>query len=214
MALVVKDLPANARDLRDVDSVPGLGIFPGGGNGNPLQYSCLKNPMNREVWRATVHRVTKSRIWQKWLSMQWQPPPKDLSHTPHLLGLLLSVSLTPQQATADPCLHRRPSDSHRQVWLSLLWGSLFLSLHRDAHKVCFLPSRRLWRVWRLILNTIAPLLLSCCNFSFALGCGVSFFGGFQHSPVDDCSAASCDFGVFGGEHECTSFYSTIFLTWF
>ena len=50
-------------DKRDVSSIPGSGRFPGGGNGNPLQYSCLENPMDRGAWWATVHRVTKSQIW-------------------------------------------------------------------------------------------------------------------------------------------------------
>ena len=45
----------------DLGSVPGLGRFPGGGNGYPLQYSCLENPINREAWRATVHGVIKIR---------------------------------------------------------------------------------------------------------------------------------------------------------
>ena len=61
MALVVKNLPANAGDVRDVDSIPGLGRFPGGGHGNPIQYSCLENPMDKEGWRATVQRVAKSQ---------------------------------------------------------------------------------------------------------------------------------------------------------
>ena len=61
MKLVVKNPPTNAGDLRDTGSVPGLGRFPGGGNGNPLQYPCLNNPMDRETWWVTVHRVTKSR---------------------------------------------------------------------------------------------------------------------------------------------------------
>ena len=52
---VVKTLRANA----DVDSIPGSGRFPGKGNGNPLQYSCLKNPMDKEAWRATVHGVAR-----------------------------------------------------------------------------------------------------------------------------------------------------------
>ena len=60
MALVVKNLPANARATGDVGSIPGLGRSPGGGHGNPLQYSCLKNPIERGAWWATVHRVTKS----------------------------------------------------------------------------------------------------------------------------------------------------------
>ena len=54
---VVENLPANTGDPR---LIPGLGRSPGEGNGNPLQYSCLGNPMNRGAWRATVHWVTKS----------------------------------------------------------------------------------------------------------------------------------------------------------
>ena len=60
VALVVKNPPANTKDIRDPGSVPGSGRSPGGGLGNPLQYSCLENPMDRGAWRATVHRVTKS----------------------------------------------------------------------------------------------------------------------------------------------------------
>jgi len=54
MALVVKNLPANEGDLRDQGSIPGRGRFPGEGNGSPLQYSCLENPMDRGAWWATV----------------------------------------------------------------------------------------------------------------------------------------------------------------
>ena len=50
MVLVVKNPPANAGDTRDVGSIPGSGISPKGGNGNPLQYSCLENPMDRGAW--------------------------------------------------------------------------------------------------------------------------------------------------------------------
>ena len=56
---MVKNLPASAGDVRNVGSVPGLGRSPGGENGNPLQYSCLENPMNRGTWWATVHRVKR-----------------------------------------------------------------------------------------------------------------------------------------------------------
>ena len=58
---VVKNLPASAGDTGDIGSIPGLGGFPGGGNGNPLQYSCLENPMDRGDWQSIVHRVSKSR---------------------------------------------------------------------------------------------------------------------------------------------------------
>ena len=60
VVVVEKNLPANAGDLRDVGLIPGSGRSPGGGNGNPLQYSCLENPMDREAWQATVHSIAKS----------------------------------------------------------------------------------------------------------------------------------------------------------
>ena len=60
MTLVVKNLPADAGDIRSVGSVPGSGRSPEGGHGNPLQYACLENSMDRGTWWATVHGVTKS----------------------------------------------------------------------------------------------------------------------------------------------------------
>ena len=60
MALVVKNLTANAGDIRGAGSITGLERSAGGGHGNPLQYSCLENPTDREAWWATVQRVTKS----------------------------------------------------------------------------------------------------------------------------------------------------------
>ena len=65
---MVKKLPANAGDARDVDLIPGSGRPPEGGNGNPLQYSYLENPMVREAWWATVHLVAKSQTRLKQLS--------------------------------------------------------------------------------------------------------------------------------------------------
>jgi len=56
---VIKNLPTNAGDTGDEVSIPGLGRSPGEGNGNPLQYSCLGNPMDKGAWWATVHRVAK-----------------------------------------------------------------------------------------------------------------------------------------------------------
>ena len=58
---MVKSQPANAGDLRALGSVPGLGRCAGGGNGNPLQYSCLEKPMDIGAWWATVHGVAKSQ---------------------------------------------------------------------------------------------------------------------------------------------------------
>ena len=58
---VVKNPPANAGDARDADSIPGSGRSPGGGNSNPLQYTCLKNTMDKGAWQATVHGIAKSQ---------------------------------------------------------------------------------------------------------------------------------------------------------
>ena len=80
--------PANAgRDRRDTGLIPVSGRSPGGGHGNPFQYSCLENPMDREAWWATVHRVAKSRTRLKQLSLarpklkasasQWQTRPRS-----------------------------------------------------------------------------------------------------------------------------------------
>ena len=57
---MVKNLPANTGDVKDVGLIPGLGRSPGGRQGNPLQCSCLENPMDRGAWHATVHKVAKS----------------------------------------------------------------------------------------------------------------------------------------------------------
>ena len=65
---VVKNSPANAGDLIKEGSIPGLGRSPGRGNGTPLQYPCLENPMDRGAWWATVNGVTKSGVGLKWLS--------------------------------------------------------------------------------------------------------------------------------------------------
>ena len=68
VALVVKNPPANAGDVRDMGSIPGSGRSSGGRHGSPLQYSCLENPRDRGAWWATVCGVTKSQTWLKQLS--------------------------------------------------------------------------------------------------------------------------------------------------
>ena len=62
---MVKNLLANVRDSRVRGSIPGPGRSPGGGHGNPLQYYCLENSMDREAWQVTVHRVAQSRTQLK-----------------------------------------------------------------------------------------------------------------------------------------------------
>ena len=68
---VVKNPPANAEDARDVGSIPGMGRYPGEGNGNPFQYSFLGNPMDRGAWWATVNRIKRVRDFPRgqWLSL-------------------------------------------------------------------------------------------------------------------------------------------------
>ena len=68
VVLVVKNPPANTGDAGDVDSIPGSGRSSGEGNGNPLQYSCLENPMDRGTWWTIVHGVAKSQTQLKPLS--------------------------------------------------------------------------------------------------------------------------------------------------
>ena len=65
-----KESACNAEVVGDTGLIPGYRRSLGGGHGNPLQYSCLESPMDKGVWQATVHRVTKSRTWLKWLSRQ------------------------------------------------------------------------------------------------------------------------------------------------
>ena len=67
MALVGKNPPTNAGDIKDAASIPGSGRSSGGGNGNPLQYSRLGTPMDKGAWRATVHGVAESQVRLKQL---------------------------------------------------------------------------------------------------------------------------------------------------
>ena len=69
VALVVKNLPANAGDITDSGLIPGSGGSPGGGHGNLFQYLCLENSMDRGAWQATVYSIAKSQTQVKELSM-------------------------------------------------------------------------------------------------------------------------------------------------
>ena len=123
-----------------------------------------------------------------------------------MVGLMVTSSKRAYSLprSADPYLCRR----HSKAGLTpSLWGS------PGVQKFCLSPLS-VWWVWSLILNVISPLLLSCWGFYFALGrvflfFFFFFFYGLQHSPVDCCSAASCNFGVLAREDELTSCYSAI-----
>ena len=87
---VVKNPPANAGDAGDVGSIPGLERYPGEGNGKPLQYSCLGNPMDRGTWRATIHGVTKSQA--RLSTHAWQSPRQESGFLTSSLAFFLSLS--------------------------------------------------------------------------------------------------------------------------
>ena len=123
MALVVKSTPANAGDIKDLGSIPGPGRCPGGGHGNPLQYSCLESPMDRGDWWAKIQRVAKSQTWlnqlsthafsslyQNLLSQLWNQIDRDLI-------LLMSVfSAHSTESVGGQC------------WVCVYWMDGFLSV--------------------------------------------------------------------------------------
>ena len=123
----VKNLPASAGDIRDVGSIPGLGISPDEGNGNPPQYSCLENPMEREDCRATVPGVAKSQTRLKWLSIYteyvglWKTVFPKMTTAIFLILSGLSDTGTPHHEVSVYALSLSPG---RVLWWSwqMGWG--------------------------------------------------------------------------------------------
>ena len=88
VALVEKNLPANAGDVRDMGLIPGSRRSPGGGHCNPLQYSCWENPMDRRTWRATAHGGKESDTTE----VTWHAPLTKQIHKVFLALLIVSLS--------------------------------------------------------------------------------------------------------------------------
>ena len=145
VALVVKNPPDSAGDIRDSGSIPGLGGSPGRGPGKTLQYSCLENPLDRGAWWATVHRVSKSRTGLKRLSTHTRAiSPLDCEHikdNSHWLLCLYSPKVCAghtvgfQQVFVDLLkikggLNVRKEESEKN-WV--LRGELFVINRRDGH---------------------------------------------------------------------------------
>ena len=140
MAQIVKNLPADAGDARDVGSVPRWGRSPGEGNGNPLQYSCLENPVDRGAWWATVHGVTKSRIQLSVCTRvhthtHTQPSKNDICE------ILINVSASgavPIYRTAFP----EPNEENQNIYYAFFWLKIFsYSVWRYSELSCLLNYR-------------------------------------------------------------------------
>ena len=99
---MVKNLPANAGEPRDAGSVPGVGRSPGGGNGNPLQYSCLESPMDREAWRATAHGGHKESAKARHLAIQPAKGIKGLKTKANQPKLVISLLKRRRGSQAHP----------------------------------------------------------------------------------------------------------------
>ena len=129
MAPVVKNPSAKAGDTRDVGSVPGLRRSPGEGNGNPLQYSCLENPMDRGAWQATVHRVTKIWTQQKeispGISLEGKMLKLKLQDFGHLMRRVDSLEKTLMLGGIGG---RRRRGQQRMRWLDGIADSMDVSL--------------------------------------------------------------------------------------
>ena len=122
VVLVVKNLPASARDATDASSIPGSGRSSGKGNGNPLQYSCLENPMDRGAWQATVNRVAQSQTQLKWLSTH------ACEHVHVCVNLSVRVTLC-VNVPACSCVKTWACPHVLTCWCKnvRLWVSMFMS---------------------------------------------------------------------------------------
>ena len=110
MALGVKNPPANAGDIREAGWIPVSGRSPGAGHGNPLQHSCLENPMDRGAWRAIVHRVTKTQTRLKRLSTHTKSGNREVGGR-DIPARCLKVGVVPASSPFSPRIpltHRAP----------------------------------------------------------------------------------------------------------
>ena len=123
VVVVVKNLPANTGDLRDSGSIPGSGRSPGGGYGNPLQYSCLENPMDREAWWVTAHRLTKCWTWLKGLS----------THAARVCHHWLALCWLPGEWQASPLPPRKLTAQQSSQSSRIVAISVYMHVNRDRN---------------------------------------------------------------------------------
>ena len=159
MAIVVKTPPASAGDIIDVSSIPGSGRSPGGGHSNPLQYSCLENPMDRGNWQAAICGVSKSWTWLKWLSVQHGRMDSVWASWSDEVRFNLT-SLFTSCFTVDKLLRLKVSIDCDTAWAC--------SSEDQAHSVLWSSYKSASMQWLLVLVSV-PLaavinrnLFSCC----------------------------------------------------
>ena len=130
VVLVVKNLLANARDLREAGSIPGLGRSPEEGLGNPLQYSCLKNPLDRGAGQAIVHGITDSDMTE-WLS----------THTSKIVGRESGKQScfykVPRGRDQSKVTERSKRKNRMRTWVSRIQGQMEVSRKRKITIICY-----------------------------------------------------------------------------
>ena len=133
---MVKNPPVNTRDAGDQDSIPGSGRSPGGVNGNPLQYSCLENLLDRGAWRAAVPGIAESRTqFSNWVSTRWGEKvnllwdthrrPLTPLHKDYFFSFMIKVSLVAQLVKDPPAM--------QETWVQSLGWEDFLEKEMAAH---------------------------------------------------------------------------------
>ena len=169
--VVVKNLPANAGDARDMGLIHGLGSSPGVGNGNSLQCSCLENSMDRGAWQATVHGVTKSWIWLSTYAHSCDDPVRDTTVGSVLVvvwgGLGRPYASTPVPlgsvivySAKDLGVRLRLRDLSRNkvlflfhfYWLQIRGRICYQSLYITLAFICMSSYSVLWTVLHRILS--------------------------------------------------------------
>ena len=158
VALVVKNTSVNAVDERDMSSTSGSERSPGGGHGNPLQYSCLENPMVSGAWQATVHRVTQSQARLKQPHVQC-----DSGWTPASAGIWIDEIIHMAATWLCDWLPVKPQDA--KAWVSFLGRQHFTGV---ATRCCDSPGRGCLEAWAWFLlgRGFCPCALLLCWFLF------------------------------------------------
>ena len=141
VVLVVKNLTANAGDVRHKGSIPGSGRFTRGEHGNPLQYSCLENPMDRGAWQATVHRVAQSQAWLKQQHAQC-----DSWWMPAFAGIWIDEVIHMGATCLRDWLSIKPQDA--KAWVSFLGWQHFTGIVTHC---CDSPERGCLEAWSWFL---------------------------------------------------------------